>query len=447
MIEFCKSLGSAGIAELDPSTIARALQAEGAVIWLALQDPTDQDFDLLRAQFAFHPLAIEDCRNAHQRPKLDAYDDYSFLVLYEVGVDPLTRRLKTQELNLFLGPNYVVTIHSGPSSAIADVAARWQTGDGLQGEAASYLAYLLVDSAVDGYFPAVDVFSDHLEAVESRIFDRFDERIVSAIFDLKKETLALRRLITPLRDVFLVLLRGPGSGFGERTYVYFQDVLDHLLRVSDAIDIQRDLVSAALDAYQTAVSNRTNDTMKKLTVLSTVLMTSALIAGIYGMNFALMPELAWPYGYYGALYMMGSSSTLLVAIFYWKQYIGYDPTRPVDPHDLSQLFTKLKPPGRLSNLGTLLVLGLVGVPTVFAPFILIREAPAIVDKAKFQRLKAGMSYDQVATAIGVPGHESSAEDDGKAYHQVYTWTNPDGSLVTAIFDDGKLASRRYERLK
>ncbi|MDB5097017.1 MAG: magnesium and cobalt transport protein CorA [Cyanobacteria bacterium RYN_339] len=325
MINFCKLLdASTGFVErhFDPIEISDYRGRAGKVIWLDVQDPTEEDFELLKVEFDFHHLALDDCRQAHARPKLEKYADYIFLVVYEVRPERLSHRLNTVELNIFFGANYVVTMHRGTAEVISLVETRWETQEvGAAAEGASYLAYLVIDAAVDSYFPILDSFSDQLEILEEGMFGDFREDVVQEIFQLKKQTLQLRRLVTPLRDVFLVLLRRDDTMFGPRTYLYFQDVLDHLLRVSDAIDTYRDLVSGAVDAYMTTVSNRTNETMKQLTVTSTVLMTAALIAGIYGMNFEAMPELKWKYGYPYALTLMLVCSLGLVALFKRKRYI------------------------------------------------------------------------------------------------------------------------------
>ena len=169
-----------------------------------------------------------------------------------------------------------------------EVLPRWQShGAEGTGEGASFLTYMLIDAAVDTYFPILDSFSDQLEVLEELIFGKFKEDVVEDIFRLKKQTLAMRRLVTPLRDVFLTLLRRDESMFGARTYIYFQDVLDHLLRISDTIDNYRDLVGSAVDAYMSTVSNRTNETMKALTIYAGILLPLTLIAGICGMNIPL----------------------------------------------------------------------------------------------------------------------------------------------------------------
>ena len=324
MIKFCKLLeGKTGYLErhFDPVDISEFRDQDDKVIWVDIEDPTPADMAMLEEEFNFHRLALEDCLHSHQRPKVEQYEGFIFMVLYEARVDPDSQAMVTIEMELFLGKNFVVTVHDQPIPLIHEIERRWESVTNESDEGASYLAYLLIDGIVDTYFPVLDAFSDRLEQLEIQIFERFDPDVAEDIFTLKKETLELRRLVTPLRDVFLVLLRSRQGYFRDRTYVYFQDVLDHLLRISDGIDTYRELVGSALDAYMTAVSNRTNDTMKKLTVISTVLMSMALIAGIYGMNFRNMPELSWQQGYFFALYAMIAVAAILTGLFKWKKYI------------------------------------------------------------------------------------------------------------------------------
>lgn len=292
------------------------------VVWIDIEGPTEADLQVLAIEFGFHDLTLEDCLHQHQRPKSETFDDHTFMVLYEF-VTPVTQTgpVASRELMMFMGARYVVTVHATPVTSINQAAERWRLVPGLEADIATYLAYLVTDAAVDTYFPVVDALTDRLETLEDDIMEGRDEAVLSAIATLKKQTLGVRRLITPLRDIFMVQMRGPGSQFGVKTFAYFQDVLDHLMRVTDAIDIHRDVLASAIDLYMSTVSNRTNETMKKLTVLSTVLMTCALIAGIYGMNFAHMPELHHQYGYYGALWMMAGTSLVLTGLFRWRGYI------------------------------------------------------------------------------------------------------------------------------
>src|SRR5258705_13534162 len=277
---------------------------EKNVIWADVSDPTSRDFEELAEEFGFHHLSIEDCQNAHERPKVEEYPGYYFIVLYEAELVGPTDRLELRELNIFLGKNYLVTAHSRPIRAIATASRLWHEWTDRAEQGAGLLAYLLIDGIVDDYLPLLDLMSDRMDDLEDSIFGEWRPESIEEIFSIKKKLLYLRRSITPLRDVFNMLLRREQPIFPRETHVYFQDVFDHLIRVADTIDTLRDMLSSTMDAYLSVSGNRMNQVMKRLTSISTILMSVTLIAGIYGMNFVLMPELRWKYGYVIALSSM-----------------------------------------------------------------------------------------------------------------------------------------------
>ena len=273
------------------------------ILWVDVSNPGSQDFDELAAQFGFHPLAIEDCQNGHQRPKVDEYQGYYFIVLYEALLLP-DQRLELHELNIFLGRNYLVTVHSQPIRAIEVAERLWNGWPDLAERGTGLVAYLLIDAIVDDYLPLLDTLSDRMDDLEDQIFEDFRPEAIEEIFRIKKQLTFLRRAVTPLRDVFNTLLRREQPIFSRETMIYFQDVFDHLIRVADTIDTLRDMLGSTMDAYLSVSGNRMNMVMKRLTSLSTILMSVTLIAGIYGMNFKIMPELDWKFGYPGALLSM-----------------------------------------------------------------------------------------------------------------------------------------------
>jgi lipoprotein signal peptidase len=198
--------------------------------------------------------------------------------------------------------------------------ARWPTfniADMAVSIGAGLLAYLLTDSIVDDYMPLLDVLSDRMDDLEDQIFGEFQPESIQEIFRIKKQLLFLRRTVTPLRDVFNTMLRREQPIFPRETHVYFQDVFDHIIRVADTIDTLRDMLSSTMDAYLSIQGNRMNQIMKRLTSISTVLMSATLVAGIYGMNFDYMPELHWRFGYVGALAAMLAVG--LVLYFYLRK--------------------------------------------------------------------------------------------------------------------------------
>ncbi len=279
---------------------------DGNVIWADVSDPTSRDFEDLAEEFGFHPLSIEDCRNMHQRPKVEEFTGYYFIVLYEAELVGATDRLELRELNIFLGKNYLVTVHSRPIRAIETAKRLWHEWTDRAEQGSGLLAYLLIDGIVDDYLPLLDIVSERMDDLEDSIFGEWRAEVIEDIFLIKKKLLYLRRSITPLRDVFNTMLRREQPIFPRETHVYFQDVFDHLIRVADTIDSLRDMLSSTMDAYLSVSGNRMNKIMKRLTSISTILMSVTLIAGIYGMNFDFMPELKWRFGYIFALLSMVS---------------------------------------------------------------------------------------------------------------------------------------------
>lgn len=294
--------------------------SEQNVVWADVSDPTGKDFDELAEEFNFHPLSIEDCRNAHQRPKIEEWPGYYFIVLYESELVGPDDDLELRELNIFLGPNYLVTVHSRPIRAIETAKRLWGEWTDRAGQGAGLLAYLLIDAIVDDYLPLLDVLSDRMDDLEDNIFGDFKPEAIQDIFRVKKQLLYLRRSITPLRDVFNTMLRREQPIFPRETLVYFQDVFDHIIRVADTIDNLRDMLGSTMDAYLSVSGNRMNQVMKRLTSVSTILMSVTLVAGIYGMNFDLMPELKWRFGY---VFALGSMVAIGLAIYFYLRKIKW----------------------------------------------------------------------------------------------------------------------------
>lgn len=290
------------------------------VVWVNVVKPTDRDFEVLAEEFKFHPLAVEDCRSVHQRPKVEEYPGYFFIVLYEAELDANGRTLELRELNMFLGANYLVTVNRHGIKAIERADELWPQWLDRAENGAGLLAYLLIDAIVDEYFPILDRISDRMDDLEDEIFSTFDPESVREVFLVKKQLVYLRRVVAPLREVFNTLLRRDQPMFEREIRFYFQDVYDHLIRIADAIDTLRDLLGSIMDAYLSMSSNRMNVVMKRLTSISTILMSVTLIAGVYGMNFELMPELKWRYGYVVAL---GSMVAVGVGIYAYLRRIDW----------------------------------------------------------------------------------------------------------------------------
>ncbi len=265
----------------------RTLHAEGGRFWL---DATNLDQDeahaLLAGVFGFHPLAVEDAVHFGQRPKVDAYDDFALLVVFgATAVGALV------EVHCFYTERFLVTVHRDPCPALDELATRLSQGR-LPGAGPDHamLLHRVVDTLVDGYFPVLEAIDDDIDELEDDILRRPTDEQLGALFDLKRSLIALRKVVTPQRDMFAGLLSGrevlPGmTPDAER---YFRDLYDHLIRIGDLVDSYRDLVSGALDTHLSTVSNRLNAVMKQLTIIATVFLPLSFLTGFFGQNFGWM---------------------------------------------------------------------------------------------------------------------------------------------------------------
>lgn len=302
------------LSEVSTEDISDLREHPDLTLWFDITQPSEEDFRKLRDEFGFHPLAIEDASRHHQRPKVDSYDNYYFVVFYCIEMNE-QYRLSSSPLYLFIGQNYLVTVHDEPVSQIQETVRRWQSPESPLGQDVGSLIYALLDAIVDDYFPVMDRLADRVEDLEQQIFGKFNDNALESIFQLKKDLLHIRRVVTPERDVLNVMLRRDIRVFDEHDVTYLQDVYDHIIRVVDAIDTYRDLLASSLDTFLSVQSNQLNQVVKALTITSIVLMSVAIVAGIYGMNFDYMPELHWRYGYVWALGLMAALSVGVIAFF------------------------------------------------------------------------------------------------------------------------------------
>lgn len=305
----------------DFEAIDRELAAPGTQLWLDIESPQEADIAMLRDEFRFHPLAIEDATRASERPKVDMYSDYYSLAFYGARLAGETGDLELLPFHLFVGSNYLVSIHDQPMPLVGESMARWELKNGPLPPKIGAAVHALLDTVVDEYFPLMDRIADRVDELEDSLFTEFSPKSLETIFHLKKGLLNMRRVVAPERDVLNHLLRRELPVFSVEDVAYLQDVYDHLVRVTDSVDIYRDLLSNALDSFLSVQSNRLNEVVKVLTIGSIVLMSSSLISGIYGMNFQYMPELHWPFGYAWALGLMVAISTSLVLFFRWRKWL------------------------------------------------------------------------------------------------------------------------------
>lgn len=301
--------------------LRQLLATPDTTVWVDLLDPDEHEIDLLRDIFNFHPLAIEDAFHDQQRPKIDTYPGYYVVVFYSADYNERTGRIETHELDLFVGKNFLVSVHDDKLHQVHETITRWQSSENPTRNRIAALLYILLDTIVDDYFPLIDRIAERIEDLEDQIFTNFDNDAIQSIFELKKDMLLLRRAIAPERDLLNTMLRREIPIFESGDEIFIQDLYDHTIRVTDSIDSYRDLLSSALDSFLSLQSNRLNQIVKVLTIASIVLMSSSLVAGIYGMNFVHMPELQWHYGYAWALGLMAAISLGLIGFFRWIKWI------------------------------------------------------------------------------------------------------------------------------
>lgn len=270
------------------------------VLWVDVSAPTDEDWATLAEEFRFHPLALEDAQKRNQRGKLDLYDGYAFLsVRAWAGVQGPTDDVHdaTHEVDVFLGPNYLVTIHDDPCATIEETRRRWEKRPEAMPAEPAYLLYALLDAIVDDFFPVMDAIDEEIDAMETAIYQPGADINLTPALALKKRLLLLRQAVAPMRDILNQFLRSDQPLVSQALRAYYQDVYDHALRLVEQVDLHRDILTGVMDAMMSQTGNRLNQIMKTLTSISTILMSAALISGIYGMNFRFMPELGWRYGY------------------------------------------------------------------------------------------------------------------------------------------------------
>jgi magnesium transporter len=266
---------------------------EGVRRWIDLEAQDAPQLEALRAGFDFHPLAIEDCLHLDQRPKLEAYREVLFVVIhgFHCGTAKV-ESLEPQELHAFLGERFLVTVHAEPLSALEETWRRVSSELAIADRGPDFFHYLIIDGMADDDFPVIDRISEELEELEEGVLDKPNRAHLSRLFALKHELATMRRVLSPQRDVVAQLAKVVGRPISERTALYYRDVYDHVVRLSESIDANRDLLGNALDAYLSAVGNRTNEIMKTLTLMSAVFLPLTFLVGFFGQNFDNLPGLA-----------------------------------------------------------------------------------------------------------------------------------------------------------
>ena len=305
----------------DPEVVASCRAEEGRRLWLDVVDPSDEELRQLQEALELHELSVEDSSRWGQRPKVEFYDKYVFIVLHAIRLED-DDELVDSELHVFAGEAfYLLTIRREPLYDLEKTKARAAREHHLASEGIGFHLYVLLDEIVDGYLDAVERLEDAADDVEEEVFEEeAAEGLQERIFRLKRRTVRFRRAVAPMREV-IDLLHERDDVVTRRLAPYYRDVLDHVLRALELIDNIRELLTTALEARIAQASNRLNIVMKKLTAWAGIILVPTLIAGIYGMNFRHMPELSWQLGYAFALGTMVLSAVALYVIFKRREWL------------------------------------------------------------------------------------------------------------------------------
>lgn len=286
-----------------PKHLGRLLKNSRNLLWVDITNPSEDDIDMMVDTFKFHQLSIEDAIFPQNQPKIDDYEDYLFLVVHELNY-PSRQALEvnTRELNIFIGKNYVLTSHKEPLASISKLIQRCRNNSHALHQGSGFLLHSIIDTVVDGYFPVIEQLEQRVEELEDQVLAGGDKTVLERIVDLRKGVLTIRNFILPQRKILGILGRAGTSFIRRSTSAYFRDVYDHVVRISDLLDTYRDVISSTMDAYVSVVSLRTNEIMKTLTIIATIMMPLTAITSFYGMN-VKMPEFGW--GWKGYAFVIG----------------------------------------------------------------------------------------------------------------------------------------------
>ena len=273
-------------------------------------------------RFGLHGLVLEDIANTNQRPKIEEFDEYIFIAMKMITFDEKERELAAEHVSLIIGKGYVLSFLENEGDVFEPVRQRVASGKGrIRKMTSDYLAYALMDAIVDNYFAVLEDIGDQIDEVEEEVVEAPTVNTLRTVHTLKRELIFLRRSVWPMREVVNTLLRDESDLVREETRIYLRDLYDHTIHVIDTVETLRDIVAGMLEVYLSSVSNKLNQVMKVLTVMSSIFIPLTFVAGVYGMNFKYMPELEWSYGYPAIMLGMLAVAVALLAIFRRKEWL------------------------------------------------------------------------------------------------------------------------------
>lgn len=294
-----------------------------SVTWIDVEGiHSVENMERIGACYGFHPLMLEDILNTEQRPKIDYYDDYIFMVMKMLHYDDASDEIVTDQISLVLGKNYLISFQEGGRNAFRQIVDRMRNGKSrIRKMGADYLAYGLLDAVVDNYFVVLEKLGEKIEILEENLVTESTPLTMHSIHALRREMILLRKSIWPLREVIGNLEREDSALIKPSSVIYLRDVYDHTVQVIDTMETFRDMLTGMLDVYLSSISNRLNAVMKVLTIIATIFMPLTFIAGVYGMNFKNMPELEWPWGYPAIWLVMLTTALSMLIYFKAKKWL------------------------------------------------------------------------------------------------------------------------------
>jgi magnesium transporter len=306
----------------DPARILDAFRQRQGLLWVDFSEPTAEETKILADGFDLHPVAVETCREVNSQPLVHSYDSYLFMVIHAVNLQARGTLVDTLEVDIFWGHNFVLTYHTVPVKSITDMLTVCSTDcESLMSRGADFLMHAIVDRIVDNFTPTLDRIEYLLEELEVQIFQRPTDALLHRLLDLKQTVSHLARIASAQRDVVGRLLRGEFTPITKQAMAYWLEAYDHLVRMVQITEAQRDLINTARDTYMSVVSNRTNAIMKLLAFITTVFMPLTFLAGVYGMNYAFMPPKDEPWGFYACLGSMLLTAGGMVWFFKRRKWI------------------------------------------------------------------------------------------------------------------------------
>ena len=300
------------LADLSVEKISDYVARPNCFVWVALKDPTPAELAKMQEEFNLHELAVEDAHHGHQRPKIEEYGDSMFVVLQMIEMRE-DGELSVGEMDVFVGPNYVLSVRTGAERGFQDVRARCEREPDLLRNGSGFVLYALMDSVVDRYFPIVDALEEELERIEGRIFEQSSSarQVIEELYSLKRRLMIVQHAAAPLLEAVSKLQGGRIPPVCSGMQEYFRDVYDHLQRIVRNIEGRREMVTTAIQVNLAMITLSENEVMKRLASYAALFAVPTMIAGIYGMNFEHIPELEWTFGYPLSLAVMAGADALL----------------------------------------------------------------------------------------------------------------------------------------